>query len=487
MQCIRKKAVMEVLDTEETPFPQVSEDELCEITKNTLYKADGGELFLEFCNTESVSIENGIIKNADFSFRKGFGFRAFSEDVTFIVCSSKINLEEVQKAASIVKQSVTCANNKSVNVVDLCVAHDSKVLYPKDNPVSEVSFKEKVGILQNIDAYLRGANKNVVQVKASISTQWQVVKIIKGDGKCVGDTRPLVRLDVHVLVEKGGRKEHGRAGGGGRVNCFEVVREGKWKNLADEALRQALVNMEARAAPAGEITVVLGPGFPGVLLHEAVGHGLESDFNRKKVSAFSEAIGTRVASKGITVVDDGTLHGMRGSLNIDDEGTSSKYNVLIEDGILVSYMHDNMNSRLMGMSSTGNGRRESYRDVVIPRMTNTYMLAGTHTPEEIISSVKRGVYAADFAGGQVDITSGKFVFSASESYMIENGKISFPIRGATLIGSGPDVLQKVSMVGNDLALDSGVGTCSKNGQSIPVCVGQPTLKIDSITVGGTEM
>ncbi|QJC27179.1 metalloprotease TldD [Anaplasma platys] len=473
---------MEGLDIEKVFYAHAEKDKLQALIKDTLCSADGGELFLELCHSESISIEDGIIKSADFNFRKGFGLRAFSDGVVSMVCSSEICYEDICKAAAMVKG----AGKGAGHIVNLNSGVERK-LYSSASPVSEVPFVDKVEILQNIDAYCRSANPHVVQVKASISTQWQVVQIIGGDGNTIGDVRPLVRLDVYVLVEKGGRKEYGRGGHGGRDSCSKFFLGGQWKKVADEALRQSSVNLEAVAAPAGEIAVVLGPGFPGVLLHEAVGHGLESDFNRKKVSAFSDAMGKRVAAKGITVVDDGTMQGRRGSLNVDDEGTTSGYNVLIEDGVLVSYMHDNMNSKIMGVKSTGNGRRENYRSMVMPRMTNTYMLPGEYSPQEIISSVKRGIYAADFGGGQVDITSGQFVFSASESYMIEDGKIGQPLKGATLVGNGPEILHRVSMVGNDLALDAGTGTCSKNGQSIPVCVGQPTLKIDLITVGGTAM
>ncbi|WP_447582376.1 metallopeptidase TldD-related protein [Anaplasma marginale] len=473
---------MEVFDAERVFFAQVDREKLGGLVRDALHRSDGGELFLEFCNAESLSIENGVVKNADFTFRRGFGLRAFHGESTTIVCSSEINEREIQKAASLVKNA---GGKEGTHVVSLC--EPGAPLYPQTNPVSEVPFADKIGVLQSIDAYLRGANPHVAQVKVAISTQWQVVRIVRKDGSEVGDVRPLVRLDVYVLLEKGGRKEYGRSGHGGRALCSEFVSEAQWKKVADEALRQSMVNMEAVAAPAGEITVVLGPGFPGVLLHEAVGHGLESDFNRKKISAFSDAMGTRVAAEGITVVDNGAMEGRRGSISIDDEGTASRYNVLIENGVLVSYMHDNMNSKLMDASSTGNGRRENYKSVVMPRMTNTYMLPGSYAPDEIVSSVKRGIYAADFGGGQVDITSGQFVFSASESYMIEDGKMGRPLRGATLIGSGPDILKKVSMVGNDLSLDTGTGTCSKNGQDVPVCVGQPTLKIDAITVGGTDM
>ncbi|QXK92375.1 metalloprotease TldD [Neoehrlichia mikurensis] len=456
---------------------------ICDIVKNALHKSDGGELFLELCQSETVSIENGIIKNADFNVRKGFGLRSFYDSITSFVCSSEISEVEIKKAADIVNSMGfnSTGNNRVI------LKKPSLMLYSNVNPIDEMSFDDKVTVLQSVDAYLRGKNQYVKQVKASISTQWQVVQIIRQDGYRVSDIRPLVRFNVFVLLEKDNRKEYGSAGHGGRSSCIDFVIEKKWKEVADEALRQSLVNLEAIPSPAGEMVVVLGPGFPGVLLHEAVGHGLEGDFNRKKVSAFSNSIGKQVAAKGITVVDNGTIEKLRGSINIDDEGNPSRYNVLIEDGILLSYMQDNMNAKLMGTTSTGNGRRQNYQSVIMPRMTNTYMLSGNYDADEIIASVTKGLYAVNFGGGQVDITSGQFVFSASESYLIENGKITYPVKGATLIGSGPDVLTKVSMVGNDLKLDPGVGTCSKNGQDIPVGVGQPTVKIDLITVGGTEV
>ncbi|WP_084229857.1 metalloprotease TldD [Candidatus Neoehrlichia procyonis] len=460
----------------------VNLNSIYDIVKDALYKSDGGELFLELCQSETIGIENGTIKNADFNVRKGFGFRSFYDGITSFVCSSEISEIEIKKAAKIINSmKFNNTNNKVI------LNKPGLTLYSDVNPISTMSFNDKVTLLQNVDSYLHSKSQYVKQVRASVSAQWQVVQIIKQDGTKVSDVRPLVRFNVYVLLEKGNRKECGSAGHGGRSSYADFITEKKWQEIADEALRQSLVNLEAISAPAGEMVVVLGPGFPGVLLHEAVGHGLEGDFNRKKVSAFSESIGKQVAAKGITVVDNGTMEKCRGSISIDDEGNPSSYNVLIEDGILLSYMQDDMNAKLMGTVSTGNGRRQGYQNVVMPRMTNTYMLSGNYNADEIITSVKKGLYAVNFGGGQVDITSGQFVFSASESYLIENGKITYPVKGATLIGSGPDILTKVSMVGNDLKLDPGVGTCSKNGQDIPVGVGQPTIKIDLITVGGTEV
>jgi TldD protein len=363
-------------------------------------------------------------------------------------------------------------------------------LYTDVNPLKEVAFEIKIELLQQIDAYVRAADSRVKQVSASLLGQWQVVQIIKPDGQITGDIRPLVRLNVSVIVEQNGRMETGGSGAGGRVGYAEYIADiagAGWKKLADEALRQALVNLEAIPAPAGEMQVVLGSGWCGVLLHEAIGHGLEGDFNRKGTSAFAGLLGKQVASKGVTVVDDGTIPNRRGSISIDDEGTPSSRNVLIEDGILTGYIQDRLNARLMGMHATGNGRRESFACQPLPRMTNTYMLAGDAKREDIIASVKRGIYTAHMGGGQVDITSGKFVFSASEAYLIENGKITSPLKGVTLIGNGPDCLTKVRAVGNDLSMDDGVGTCGKAGQSVPVGVGQPTLLMDAMTVGGTQV
>jgi TldD protein len=361
----------------------------------------------------------------------------------------------------------------------------NRALYTDANPLSLVPFEAKTKLLAEIDAYCRGRDPRVRQVMASLAGVWQAVQIVRADGQRTADIRPLVRLNVSVVCAEGDRMEAGGHGTGGRTSYVAYVDPKSWQAQVDEALRQALVNLKSVPAPAGEMTVVLGPGWPGILLHEAIGHGLEGDFNRKKTSAFSGLMGQRVASPGVTVIDDGTIRDRRGSLTIDDEGTPTERTVLIEDGILVGYMQDRLNARLMGMKPTGNGRRESFAHAPMPRMRNTYMLAGRHAPDEIIRSVKRGLYAVNFGGGQVDITSGKFVFSASEAYLIENGRITAPVKGATLIGNGPDVLTRVSMVGNDLALDQGIGVCGKEGQSVPVGVGQPTLKIDALTVGGT--
>ena len=359
-------------------------------------------------------------------------------------------------------------------------------LYSDLSPLNQGDFASRTQVLADIDAYARGKDSRVVQVMASISGEWQAVQIIRGDGHRVADLRPLVRLNVAVVVEQAGRRETGSFGTGGRYG-FDIVTAGSvWRGAVDEALRQALVNLESRPAPAGEMEVVLGAGWPGILLHEAIGHGLEGDFNRKKTSAFSGLLGQRIASPGVTVVDDGTLPDRRGSLTVDDEGTPTSRTVLIEDGILVNYLQDRLNARLMNMPATGNGRRQSHAHAPMPRMTNTIMLGGDHSSEEMIRSVKRGLYAVNFGGGQVDITSGKFVFSASEAYLIEDGKVTAPVKGATLIGNGPDALTRVAMVGNDMALDPGVGTCGKAGQGVPVGVGQPTLKLTGLTVGGTS-
>ena len=461
---------------------QINENTVNRVVSDCLCTADGGELFLEMCISEALGFEDGILKYADFNSRQGFGLRSFCKELTAFVCSSEITEQEISNAAALVKSINSSGNGGVVHL-----NKTKPTLYPETNPLQSITFDIKVKLLQEVESYLRTKSPYVKQVKTALSGQWQMVHIILPDGNKVYDIRPLVRFNVCVILEKDGRKESGSAGHGGRASYEEFIGDGKWQVIADEALRQALVNLESVPTPAGEMTVVLGPGWPGVLLHEAVGHGLEGDFNRKKVSAFSNSIGKKVAADGVTVVDDGTISGRRGSINVDDEGVPSSYNVLIQDGILVNYMQDRMNANLMGTTSTGNGRRQSYQDVVIPRMTNTYMLPGNYHPEEIISSVKKGIYAVHFSGGQVDITSGKFVFSASEGYLIEDGKVTHPVKSATIIGNGPDVLTKVSMIGNDLALDSGIGTCSKSGQDLPVGVGQPTLKIDNIVVGGTEV
>lgn len=446
---------------------------------------DDGELFLEFCQSEDLTFDDGHLKSTSFDTTQGFGLRAVLGEATGYAHSSEISIDALKRAGKTVRSVKTGHNG----VEDL-YGNPKPVkqpLYTDVNPLGEVGFNEKTDLLQKIDSYLRGKDKKVRQVSASLGGEWQAIEIIRGNGLKVGDIRPLVRLNISVVVEKDGRMERGSNGIGGRSSYTEYIDEKSWKSCADEALRQALVNLESIPAPAGEMEVVLGPGWPGILLHEAIGHGLEGDFNRKKTSAFSGLMGKRVASKGVTVVDDGTISGRRGSLTIDDEGTPSSCTTLIEDGILVGYMQDRMNSRLMGMKPTGNGRRESYEHQPMPRMTNTYMLNGNIEKEEIISSVKNGLYAVNFGGGQVDITSGKFVFSASEAYKIENGKVTSPVKGATLIGNGPDVLTKIKAVGNDMALDPGIGTCGKDGQSVPVGVGQPSLLISNLTVGGTEV
>ncbi|MEX2297891.1 MAG: metalloprotease TldD, partial [Dongiaceae bacterium] len=369
--------------------------------------------------------------------------------------------------------------------LDAGPAGTNRHLYADDNPLEQMAFPDKVALLEEIDAYARASDLRVRQVSASLLGSWQAVQILRADGLRVADIRPLVRFNISVTAADGSRMESGSHGVGGRELYAEFVGGGRWRAAVDEAVRQALVNLDSVPAPAGEMTVVLGPGWPGVLLHEAIGHGLEGDFNRKKTSAFAGLMGERVAAKGVTVVDDGTIERRRGSLTIDDEGTPTQYTTLIEDGILVGYMQDRQNARLMGMRATGNGRRESYAHIPMPRMTNTYMLAGGYEPEEILASVENGIYAVNFGGGQVDITSGKFVFTCTEAYRIENGKATAPIKGATLIGNGPDALTRVAMIGNDLKLDTGVGTCGKQGQGVPVGVGQPTMRIDRVTVGGT--
>jgi len=470
-------------DSDQIFFAQnnINIDNVYKIVNDALINSDGGELFLELCQSESLLFDDNILKHVDLNTRKGFGLRSFCDDSVSFVCSSEISEKEISNAASIVKSSISLNKTNSISLKE-----STQSLYPAIDPIKEMDLNAKIKLLNEVNEYIRSKNSNVKQVKITLSGEWQVVQIIKNNHR-LSDIRPLVRFNVLVILEKNGRIERGSAGHGGRESYSKFISENKWKEAADQALAQALINLEAMPTPAGEMTVVLGSGWPGILLHEAIGHGLEGDFNRKKVSAFSNSLGKQVAAKGITVVDDGTLPNLRGSISTDDEGTPSGYNVLIEDGILKGYMQDHMNAKLMGVNPTGNGRRESYKEVVMPRMTNTYMLPGTHKPEEIISSVKKGIYAVNFGGGQVDITSGKFVFSSSEAYLIENGKITQPVKGATLIGDGPTVLKKVSMVGNDLKLDPGVGTCSKDGQNVPVGVGQPTLKVDSITVGGTEI
>jgi TldD protein len=442
---------------------------------------DDGELYLEYSQSESLALDDGRIKSASFDTTQGFGLRAIADEAAGYAHASELSENAIRRAAATVR---AVASGYS-GVMAAPPVGTNRLLYTDQNPLGLVDLGVKTRLLAEIDAYARGRDPRVRQVMASLSGVWQAVQIIRSDGRRVADIRPLVRLSVAIVVGEGERMETGSSGAGGRVGYDRYLDPQQWKAQVDEALRQALTNLGSVPAPAGEMTVVLGSGWPGVMLHEAVGHGLEGDFNRKKTSAFSGMIGQRVASKGVTVVDDGTMPDRRGSLTVDDEGTPTNYTVLIEDGVLKGYMQDRMNARLLGAAPTGNGRRESFAHAPMPRMTNTYMLAGAQDPQEIIASVKKGVYAVNFGGGQVDITSGKFVFSASEAYLIEDGKVGPAVKGATLIGNGPDALTKVTMVGNDLRLDDGIGTCGKDGQSVPVGVGQPTLRMDGLTVGGT--
>ncbi|HLI12994.1 MAG TPA: metalloprotease TldD [Alphaproteobacteria bacterium] len=451
------------------------------IVDESLHGADDGELFLEYTQSEALAYDDGRLKSASFDTSQGFGLRAISGEAVGFAHASELSEAAIRRAAATVK-SVRSGHSGAAGAPPAGTNHH---LYGEENPLSGLAFERKVKLLAEIDAYARGKDPRVRQVMVSLSGSWQAVAILRAGGHWSADIRPLVRLNVSVVAGEGERMETGSDGRGGRVSFDSLIDPANWQGQVDEALRQALVNLGSVPAPAGEMTVVLGPGWPGILLHEAIGHGLEGDFNRKKTSAFAGLMGKRVASPGVTVVDDGTIPDRRGSLTIDDEGTPSERTVLIEDGILKGYMQDRQNARLMGMKPTGNGRRQSFAHHPMPRMTNTYMLAGEHDPAEILRSVKRGLYAVNFGGGQVDITSGKFVFSASEAYLVEGGKIGPAVKGATLIGNGPDVLTKVRMIGNDLRLDPGIGTCGKDGQGVPVGVGQPTLLIDTLTVGGT--
>ena len=443
--------------------------------------ADDGELYLEFCQSESFSFDDNRLKAANFDTTQGFGLRSVCGEATGFAHANELSEAAIARAAGTVQ---AVAKGYS-GVAAAAPARTNVKLYADIDPLETAAFETKVKLLEEMNAYARAKDSRVRQVSCSLAGEWQTVEIIRAGGETYRDVRPLVRIYVSVVVEENGRQESGSHGGGGRGGYEIYLKPEYWQAAIDEALRQALVNLESIPAPAGEMSVVLGPGWPGILLHEAIGHGLEGDFNRKQTSAFSGLLGQRVAAPGVTVVDDGTIGGRRGSLTIDDEGTPSSRTVLIEDGILKGYMQDRQNARLMGMKATGNGRRESYSSPVMPRMTNTYMLAGDKSPEEILASVGKGIYAVNFGGGQVDITNGKFVFSCTEAYLIENGKVGAPIKGATVIGNGPDCLTRVTMIGNDLKLDPGVGTCGKNGQSVPVGVGQPTLRLDGLTVGGT--
>ena len=452
-----------------------------ETLDGALAGADDGELFLEYSQSESFAFDDGRLKAATFDTSQGFGLRSVAGEATGYAHATELSEDAIARAARTVR-AVSAGHSGTVAAGP---ARSNVKLYTDLDPLQTAGFEKKVKLLEEINAYARGKDSRVHQVSASLSGEWQHVEIMRAGGEHYTDTRPLVRINVQVVVEQNGRQESGSYGGGGRSGYDTYVDPAYWRAAVDEALRQALANLESVPAPAGEMTVVLGPGWPGILLHEAIGHGLEGDFNRKKTSAFAGLLGERVAAPGVTVVDDGTMDGRRGSLSIDDEGTPTSRTVLIEDGILKGYMQDRQNARLMGMKPTGNGRRQSYSSSVMPRMTNTYMLGGKADPKEILESVKNGIYAVNFGGGQVDITNGKFVFSCTEAYKIENGKLGAAITGATLIGSGPECLTRVSMVGNDMKLDTGVGTCGKNGQSVPVGVGQPTIRLDGLTVGGT--
>ncbi|GAB2723416.1 MULTISPECIES: metalloprotease TldD [Comamonas] len=447
------------------------------------HKVDDADLYFQYTRAEGWSLEEGIVKTGSFSIDQGVGVRAVAGEKTAFAYSDDISLASLLDAAHTVRSIGAQSQSRQVRVPGRKIAL-SRSLYPDLDPIASLDSNAKVALLEKVEKLARAKDPRVKQVMAGLAAEHDVVLVARADGTLAADVRPLVRLSVTVIAESKSRREVGSAGGGGRFG-LAYFDDALVQQYVDEAVKAALVNLESRPAPAGVMTVVLGPGWPGVLLHEAVGHGLEGDFNRKGSSAFSGMIGQRVAAKGVTVLDDGTIADRRGSLNVDDEGQPTQRNVLIEDGILKGYIQDAMNARLMKVKPTGNGRRESYAHIPMPRMTNTYMLGGDKDPQEIIASIKKGLYATNFGGGQVDITSGKFVFSASEAYWVENGKIQYPVKGATIVGSGPECLKHVSMIGNDMRLDSGVGTCGKEGQSVPVGVGQPTMRIDGLTVGGT--
>ncbi len=452
------------------------------IVDESLHGMDDGELYLQYARSESFSFDDGRLKSAASDTSRGFGLRSVQGEVSGYAHSSDLSEAALRRASETVKSI------KSGKPATLAIPPrgTNKKLYDTEDPLPGMAFRDKISLLENIDSYARARDPKVCQVSSSITGEWQTIEIIRPGGHRVRDIRPLVRLNVSVVVRDGERMESGYQGAGGRYGYTQLLTEENWQAQVDEALRQAMVNLDSVAAPAGEMDVVLGPGWPGVLLHEAIGHGLEGDFNRKGTSAFAGLMGERIAAKGVTVVDNGAMDSRRGSLTFDDEGTPTNCTTLIEDGVLVGYMQDRMNARLMGVEATGNGRRQSYAYQPQPRMTNTYMLAGKDDPREIIEGVKDGLYAVNFGGGQVDITNGKFVFSCTEAYLVKNGKIGAPVKGATLIGNGADVLTRVAAIGNDLELDSGVGICGKGGQSVPVGVGQPTLRINGLTVGGTD-
>ncbi len=466
-----------------TPFG-LDEDKLLKALGTMFsHKVDYADLYFQSTRSEGWSLEEGIVKTGSFSIDQGVGVRAVSGDKTAFSYSDEISERALLEAAAATR-TIARVGTGRVKIAGGMQPQGGRSLYLPNDPLASLDATAKVQLLERVEKMARAKDPRVVQVMAGLAGEYDVVLVLRSDGVLAADIRPLVRVSLTVIAEQNGRRETGSAGGGGRYS-YDYFTDAVLEQYASEAVSSALVNLEARPAPAGPMTIVLGPGWPGILLHEAIGHGLEGDFNRKGSSAFAGCIGERVAAKGVTVVDDGTLQGRRGSLNIDDEGNPTQCTTLIEDGILKGYIQDTMNARLMKMPVTGNARRESFAHLPMPRMTNTYMLGGDKDPGEILASVKNGLYAVNFGGGQVDITNGKFVFSASEAYMIENGKLSYPVKGATLIGNGPDVLNRVSMIGNDMRLDSGVGVCGKEGQSVPVGVGQPTLRLDGITVGGT--
>jgi TldD protein len=466
-----------------TPFGLDESHLLRALSEIRAHRVDDADLYFQYTRSEGWSLEEGIVKTGSFSIDQGVGVRAVSGEKTAFAYSDDISEASLLDAAHTVRSIASAGQSARVKRATQKIAA-SRTLYPGTDPIASLDSTAKVALLEQVEQRARAKDPRVVQVMAGLAGEYDVVLVARADGTLAADVRPLVRLSVTVIAEQGGRREMGSSGGGGRFGLayFDDAMIGRY---VDEAVAAALTNLESRPAPAGEMTVVLGPGWPGVLLHEAIGHGLEGDFNRKGSSAFSGRIGQRVAAKGVTVLDDGTIADRRGSLNVDDEGNATQRNVLIEDGILKGYIQDALNARLMKVRPTGNGRRESYAHIPMPRMTNTYMLGGDKTPEEIVASIGRGLYATNFGGGQVDITSGKFVFSASEAFWVENGRILYPVKGATIVGNGPDALTRVTMIGNDMRLDSGVGTCGKEGQSVPVGVGQPTLRIDGLTVGGT--
>jgi TldD protein len=470
-------------------FDDIGRDQVSSMVQKALHGSDDGELFFETTPSESFLFDDGRLKNANFDISSGFGSRLVSGDITGYANSTILNKQSIKSSLDVIQ---TARNGKDIFIserkhpVKENSADIKKSLYSESNPLNSISFDEKIKLVKNIDEFLRSYDNRVQQVSVSLSGNFQSIMIFNKEGEIVTDERPLVRLNISVIVNNGKRQESGSYGTGGRWDYTRLNSKDFYQNAAKKALSQALTNLDSIDTPAGEMTVILASGWPGVLLHEAVGHGLEGDFNRKGTSAFSNMMGQKVADEQVTVIDNGTIPDRRGSLNIDDEGTSTQETVLIENGILKGYLQDNMNARLMNEQPTGNGRRESFMHQPMPRMTNTYMTNGKYEPDEIIKSVKKGLYMVNFGGGQVDITSGKFVFSCTEGYEIENGKICSPIKGATLIGDGPKALNKIKMVGNDSSLDDGIGTCGKAGQSVPVGVGQPTLRIDEITVGGTS-